>query len=338
MTDHGGIEHGGALDRAMAEFGGVRAEWIDLSTGINPNPYPLPDLAPDVWTRLPDSALEADAITAARTYYGFGQKAGVVAGPGTQSLIQLYPHLAPPGNAMVIGPTYEEHAQSLGFAGRDVRYERSLSSLDDEDMIAVVVNPNNPDGKSIPADALLFAAERLAERGGLLVVDEAFADVGLKDSVAVQAGMDGLLVLKSFGKFFGLAGVRLGFAAGTAEVTGILLAMLGPWAVSGPALAIAGKAYRDGAAVAQMRMRLANDRKALDAVLKSAGMQVLGGTDLFVLARHFQAAHIWQELAKRQILVRKFDHTADWLRFGLPKDDAALARLKAALSEIISAL
>ncbi len=332
------IEHGGALDRAMAEFGGARADWIDLSTGINPRAYPLPELAPDVWTRLPDSGLEAEAIAAARGYYGFGKQAGVAAAPGTQALIQLYPHLAPPGNAMVIGPTYEEHAQSLGFAGRDVRYERSLSSLDDEDMIAVVVNPNNPDGKSIPSDALLFAAERLAERGGLLVVDEAFADANPKDSVAVHAGMDGLLVLKSLGKFFGLAGVRLGFAAGTPEITGILSAMMGPWAVSGPALAIASGAYRDEAWIAAARSRLAKDRNALEVSLNSSGLQLLGGTDLFVLARHFQAAHIWRELAKRHILVRKFDHTADWLRFGLPRDEADGSKLNLALAEIMGAL
>lgn len=332
------IEHGGALDRAMAEFGGTRADWIDLSTGINPNPYPLPELALDVWTRLPDSGLEGDALAAARSYYGFGQKAGVVAAPGTQALIQLYPHLAPPGNAMVIGPTYEEHAQSLGFAGRDVRYERSLSNLDDEDMIAVVVNPNNPDGKTIPADALLFAAERLAERGGLLVVDEAFADADPKDSVAAHAGMDGLLVLKSFGKFFGLAGVRLGFAAGTREMAEVLSAMQGPWAVSGPALAIAAKAYRDEAAISGMRARMATDRKALEAALKSASLQLLGGTDLFVLARHFQAAHIWREMAARHILVRKFEHAADWLRFGLPKGAAELARLNLALADIMAEL
>ena len=73
----------------------------------------------DVWQRLPDAGLEAAAIAAARGYYGFGAKAGIAAAPGTQALIQLYPHLAAPGNAMVIGPTYEEHAQALGLAGRD---------------------------------------------------------------------------------------------------------------------------------------------------------------------------------------------------------------------------
>lgn len=332
------IEHGGALDRAIAEFGGARADWMDLSTGINPNPYPLPELALDVWTRLPDSALEAQTIAAARGYYGFDAKAGVIAAPGTQALIQLYPHLAPPGSALVIGPTYEEHAQSLGLAGRDVRYERSLSNLDDEDMIAVVVNPNNPDGKSVPADALLFAADRLAERGGLLVVDEAFADTNLKDSVAAHAGMDGLLVLKSFGKFFGLAGLRLGFAAGTPEVTGIVSSMLGPWAVSGPALAIASQAFGDKAFVAQLRLRLAMDAEMLRDALTSAGLQLVGGTDLFTLARHFQAAHIWRELAARHILVRKFDHSADWLRFGLPRDKDGLERLNTALAEIMRSL
>lgn len=332
------IDHGGALDRAMAQFGGRRADWLDLSTGINPVAYPVPALAEDVWARLPDSGLEARAVEAAKAYYGFGKKAGVAAAPGTQALIQLYPHLAPPGSAMVIGPTYEEHAQSLGFAGRDVRYERSLAQLDDEDMIAVVVNPNNPDGKTIPADSLLFAAERMAERGGLLVVDEAFGDVTPADSVAAHAGMDGLLVLKSFGKFFGLAGARLGFAAGTDDMTGVLSAMLGPWAVSGPALAIADAAYRDEGWTEETRARLSADRKALETSLTTAGLQLVGGTDLFVLARHFQSAHIWRELAARHILVRKFDHAADWLRFGLPKDSAVRARLEEALAAIMAAL
>jgi cobalamin biosynthesis protein CobC len=332
------IEHGGALDRAIAEHGGTRADWLDLSTGINPIAYPVPDLTQDVWTRLPDAALEQQAIAAARAYYGFGEGAGVVAAPGTQSLIQLYPHLAPPGNALVIGPTYEEHAQALGLAGRDVRYERSLSNLDDEDRIAVVVNPNNPDGKRIPADALLFAAERLAEQGGLLVVDEAFADCDPTDSVASHAGMDGLLVLKSFGKFFGLAGVRLGFAAGPQELTGALQAMLGPWAVSGPALAVAARAYADAGWISETRRRVLSDRKALETALTDAGLQVLGGTDLFVLARHFQAQHIWRELAARHILVRKFDYQQDWLRFGLPADDGARERLAAALREITAGL
>jgi cobalamin biosynthetic protein CobC len=332
------IEHGGALDRAIAEYGGARGDWLDLSTGINPVSYPLPDLPHEVWTRLPDAALEQRALAAAQTYYGFGNGAGFIAAPGTQALIQLYPHLAAPGNALVIGPTYEEHAQALGLAGRDVRYERSLSSLDDEDSIAVVVNPNNPDGKRLPADALLFAAERLAERGGLLVVDEAFADCDPADSVAAHAGMDGLLVLKSFGKFFGLAGVRLGFAAGPRELTGALQSMLGPWAVSGPALAVAAAAYADDRWIGETRRRLSSDRKALEIILSSAGLQMAGGTDLFVLARHFQAQHIWRELAARHILVRKFDYQHDWLRFGVPADDAARERLAAALRNIMAGL
>lgn len=330
------IEHGGALDKALAEFGGERQDWLDLSTGINPVAYPLPDLPQEVWTRLPDAGLEQRALTAARNYYGFDDGAGVVAAPGTQALIQLYPHLAPPGNALVIGPTYEEHAHSLGFAGRDVRYERSLSALDDDDMIAVVVNPNNPDGKCMPASAMLFAAERLAERGGFLVVDEAFADCQAGDSLATHAGMDGLIVLKSFGKFFGLAGVRLGFAAGPSRLTDALQAMLGPWAVSGPALAIAAKAYPDKVWINDTRQRLGSDRGAVNAILADAGLDVVGGTDLFVLARHANAQQIWRELASKHILVRKFDYQLDWLRFGVPADLGSRDRLAAALRSALA--
>ncbi|MGL4488150.1 MAG: threonine-phosphate decarboxylase CobD [Rhizobiaceae bacterium] len=332
------IAHGGALDKAIAEFGGARSDWIDLSTGINPTSYPLPQMSQEVWQRLPDRNLEQAALDAARAYYGIKPEAGLVAAPGTQALIQLYPHLAPPGNAVVIGPTYEEHTHALGMAGRDVRYERSLAAVDADDMIVVVVNPNNPDGRVLPVDALLFMADQLAERGGLLVVDEAFADTDPAVSVAGHAGADGLLVLKSFGKFFGLAGVRLGFAAGAPEVTEVLASMLGPWAVSGPALAIAAKAYADAPTIERMRGELAQMRKGLEAVLTDAGLQVLGRTDLFVLARHFQAAHIHKSLCERHILARKFDYQADWLRFGFPKNEADLERVRNALSQIMAAL
>ncbi len=329
------IEHGGALDRAISEFGGSRETWLDLSTGINPVAYPVPEFAPDVWARLPDSGLEARALDAARQFYGFTEAADVVAAPGTQALIQLYPHLVGPGDAVVIGPTYEEHAQSLGIAGRDVRYERELSLMQDEDMIVVVVNPNNPDGRLIPADALVFAATRLAERGGLLVVDEAFADMDTIDSVAKFAGMDGLLVLKSFGKFFGLAGARVGFAAGNEETIGIISAMIGPWAVSGPALVLADKALRDEAAIVTIKADLKQRRARLEAMFAKFEIQVLGGTDLFVLARHFQAPWIHKSLCEQHILVRKFSYQADWLRFGFPADDAGFERLEAALTDIM---
>lgn len=332
------IAHGGKLDGAVEEFGGVRGDWLDLSTGINPNAYALPELSNDVWARLPDRDLELQAMAAARSFYGVKDGAGLVAAPGTQALIQLYPHLAPPGNAVVIGPTYEEHTQALGMAGRDTRYERSMAGVNEEDMIVVVVNPNNPDGRVMPAEAMLFMADQLAQRGGLLVVDEAFTDMDMSKSVASYAGMDGLLVLKSFGKFFGLAGVRLGFAAGTVQLTQVLAAMLGPWAVSGPALTIGAAAYHDALAIAAIRADLSAKRKAIDGVLKEADLKIVGGTDLFVLVRHFQAAFIHKRLCEHHILVRKFDYQADWLRFGLPKNEDALGRVKTALSKIMSEL
>jgi cobalamin biosynthesis protein CobC len=331
------IAHGGALDKAIAEFGGVRAEWLDLSTGINPVSYRLPEIAQEVWERLPDQALERRAIDAARGYYGVPKAAGLIAAPGTQALIQLYPHLVPQGNAVVIGPTYEEHINALGMAGRDVRYERSFAAVNEDDMIVVVVNPNNPDGRVMPVDALLFMADRMAERGGLLVVDEAFADTDPAISVASYAGADGLMVLKSFGKFFGLAGVRLGFAAGPMPLTDVLASMLGPWAISGPALAIASQAYSDAPAIDAMRADLALKRKAMDGLLTDSGLKVLGGTDLFVLGRHFQAAHIQKSLCERHILVRKFDYQADWLRFGFPQDGAGFERLRQALEQVMTA-
>lgn len=332
------IEHGGGLDRALAAFGGKREDWLDLSTGINAHDYPAGPVSLAAWTRLPDSGAEAALLDAARSYYGMNDRAGLVAAPGTQALIQLYPHLAAPGSAMVIGPTYEEHAQALGLAGRDVRYEKSLTRIDDEDRIVVLVNPNNPDGAVFSKDAILSAAELLAERGGFIVVDEAFADTDPGISVAADAAVEGLVVLKSFGKFFGLAGLRLGFLAGPAELAQAISSMLGPWAVSGPAIEIGTKALKDRDWIDATRSRLKSDRKALEGELKRIGLKPVGGTDLFVLARHFQAKHIWQELARRHILVRRFGYQHDWLRFGIPAGSPERVRLVAALEEIMSGL
>ena len=332
------IEHGGALDRAMAEFGGSRDDWLDLSTGINAAPYPVPPVSADAWNRLPDARAEAKLLAAARGYYGISGRSGLVAAPGTQALIQLYPHLAAPGSAMVIGPTYEEHVQALGLAGRSVRYDTSLTRIDDEDRIVVLVNPNNPDGAVFSKDAILSAADIMAERGGFLVVDEAFADTDPKISVAAEAGMAGLVVLKSFGKFFGLAGVRLGFLAGPTDVAEAVQSMQGPWAVSGPALEIGAQALADSGWVSATRKRLKKERNTLEAGLKQSGLQLVGGTDLFVLARHFQAKHIWRELANRHILVRRFDYQHDWLRFGIPTGTESQLRLTAVLAEIMAAL
>jgi cobalamin biosynthetic protein CobC len=212
-----------------------------------------------------------------------------------------------------------------------VTVEENLEAAAAADCV-IVTNPNNPDGRQVEPARLLDLGAKLAARGGLLIVDEAFADVTPGLSVAAQAGTPGLCVLRSFGKFFGLAGLRLGFALATGEMVRRLEEHLGPWAVAGPALEIGADAMEDADWITETRIRLANAARDLDALLEGHRLAVVGGTDLFRLARTSHAAALFEHLGRQGILVRSFDAKPDWLRFGLPPDAAAWQRLRAALA------
>jgi len=329
IRDRPVADHGGALDRAIARFGGARADWIDLSTGINPWPYPVPEIPADAWTRLPDAAALDGLTLAARAFYNAPGDAAVTVAPGSQALIQMLPRLVPRTQVAVVGPTYAEHARCWALAGHDVQ---AVEDVDESTAaILVLVNPNNPDGRQWAPARLSALAERQAARGGLLVVDEAFAEVVPPVSLVPQAGMPGLIVLRSFGKFFGLAGLRLGFAFGPAELIGRMTAAFGPWAVSGPALEIGRVALSDRDWVRAMRTRLAAAAPSLDAILAAAGLEPIGGIDLYRLVRIAAAGGLADRLGRHHILVRRFDGQPDRLRFGLPPDEDATVRLRAAL-------
>ncbi|WP_102961078.1 threonine-phosphate decarboxylase CobD [Mangrovicella endophytica] len=329
--------HGGALDAAIARYGGRREDWLDLSTGINPVPPPLPELAPELWTRLPDAGLEDEALSAARRFYGVTQADAIVAAPGTQALISTLPHLFAPTRVAVVSPTYAEHAGGFCAAGHDVRRMATLDDLDAGTRILVVVNPNNPDGRSYKRTALLRLRDEMAVRDGLLIVDEAFIDPDPGESLAGEAGRPGLLVYRSFGKFFGLAGLRLGFALTEPDLAARLASRFGPWAVSGPALAIA-KAMLDESVAATVRQSLDRQSGALAAVLERAGLERVGGTTLFQLVRHARAGALFEALCRRHILTRPFTDQPDWLRLGNPADAAAAERLSAALQDSLTEL
>lgn len=324
--------HGGDLDRAAAIFGSPAEGWLDLSTGINPWPYPLPALSGGAWTRLPDAAGLDELATAARDAYGVDPEAAIVAAPGTQALIQAVPRLAQAGEVRVLGPTYGEHAPAWALAGHNVAETSDLAALADGLRAVVVCNPNNPDGRRLPKDTLMTLARQLDEAGGVLVVDEAFADVAPEASLAPVASAPGLVVLRSFGKFFGLAGVRLGFALAAPGPARRLVELLGPWAVSGPAIEVGRQALSDGAWIADTRRRLAGEAAALMDVLAGAGLGDAGGTDLFRLARTTNAAALQQRLAAAGIWVRIFPERPGLVRFGLPGGDGPRARLAAALA------
>jgi cobalamin biosynthesis protein CobC len=321
--------HGGDLDAARKLFPAAPQPFVDLSTGINPFPYAIPRLAAETFTRLPEGAAIDRLAAIAATAFGAPSADHVVAAPGGQILLPFVAALAPPGRAVVLGPTYAEHARVAALAGHATQEVADIRALANADL-AVVVNPNNPDGRLLARDALLALADAL--HPGLLVVDEAFMEVGPAGASLAGAARRNIVVLRSFGKFYGLAGLRLGFALAAPELAARLRAALGPWAVSGPALAIGAIALADEGWSEVTRSRLAATASRLDGLLSGAGLDVAGGTSLFRLVRTPAASELFDRLGHAGILVRRFAEHPAWLRFGLPANEPAWERLAAVLA------
>lgn len=315
-----GRDHGGNLDWAKARFGG--ADWIDLSTGINRVPYPVPALSAEAFAALPTKAAMAGLLDAAAMAYGTG--APMVALAGAQAAIQMVPFLRPTGVARVVTPTYNEHAATLRASGWRVEEVADLAGLAGADL-AIVVNPNNPDGRHWP----LAEVMALVGQVGLLVVDESFADPAPQHSLAGDAGGAGLLVLRSFGKFYGLAGLRLGFALGQAADVARLSDLAGPWPVAGPAIEVGTLALADRAWAAATSARLAQEAVTLDAICARFGWQAIGGTPLFRLFQTPDAEAAQAHLARAQVWSRIFPYSGAWIRLGLPGPAREWARLRA---------
>ena len=326
------MKHGGDLTEAMARYGGAPRMWLDLSTGVNPWPWPIPvHLPADIWQRLPSRAGEEALIAAAREAYAVPTGVAIVAAAGTQSLIQWLPHLASGGPVAIVEPTYNEHAPAWRMAGHEVIARADLEDLPPAVRHVVVVNPNNPDGRVMSRAALAHIAALVKERGGWLVVDEAFADVEPETSVIELCADLPVVVLRSFGKFYGLAGLRLGFAVAPPEIARQIALALGPWACSGPALKIGAAALDDREWADRARLAIQQQAGKVDAVLAGAGFAIVGGTGLFRLARRPDAGKVHASLAARHIWCRRFDWADDLLRVGLA-DDRDLDRLAAALA------
>lgn len=323
------LEHGGRLRSAAQQYGIPLADWLDLSTGINPNGYPVPSLAPACWQRLPedDDGLEA----AAAAYYG---NARLLALPGSQAAIQILPALFAPVAVACVAPIYEEHPQAWARAGHRLRRLPALSrALAAATPNIVLCNPNNPTATTLPRSVLLDAAAQLQRRGGWLIVDEAFADADPDNCVAPLAGSEtapNLIVLRSLGKFFGLAGARVGFIFGAPEKLDRLREALGPWPLSGPARAVACHALADRAWQTQARHDLAAGAARLAALLAPLGE--VAGSALFATLSTPQVAALFEHFARRAILLRCFD-THGLLRVGLPGNQAEWQRLAQAINE-----
>lgn len=312
-------DHGGNLAAAVARYGGRATDWLDLSTGINPNAFPLAPLPSRAFTALPDAGRMAALLDVARQAYG-AQSGGIIAAPGAQSLIEALPAFLPRRPVSIATPTYNEHAAAFRAHGFEV-----VEEAEPRQPIRVIVNPNNPDGR-VWTRATVLA---WLDEGATVIVDESFADATPETSLADLAGRPGLIILRSFGKFYGLAGLRLGFALGEADLMAQLGRALGLWAVSGPAIEAGIQGLDDDVWQATMRAQLVGEAEALADALVAARGEVIGQTHLFVTIRHQQAAALHQHLAAQHIWTRVFPYAADWLRLGLPGIDKA--RLDAAL-------
>ncbi len=324
------IIHGGGITAAAALYGGRPQDWLDLSTGISPHLAALPDIPARAWHRLPDAHLVDEARNAARDYYRSGDIQPLPV-PGTQSAIQLLPRLLNGEvRIAILGPTYGEYERAFRSGGYPVDILEDIGRIDDRHALVIVVNPNNPDGRIVPAEALVALSERMAARGGILVVDEAFGDTVPDISIVPQVSrLPNLIVFRSFGKFFGLAGLRLGFVVASRRILDQFENWLGPWAVSGPALTIATSLLR--ADTAPIRRAIEERGAALRAVLEASDLRICGGTALFSLVDHAEADALHAHLCRHRILVRKFDYAPRWLRFGVAPDVASDGRLGEAL-------
>ncbi|MEN5044571.1 MULTISPECIES: threonine-phosphate decarboxylase CobD [Pseudomonas] len=321
------LEHGGRLRKAALDYGIAEADWLDLSSGLAPWPFAVPEIPLRAWARLPetDDGLEQ----AACDYYGASQVLPVA---GSQMAIQLLPRLRRAGKVGVLSPCYAEHAEAWrrsGYIVREVLEQEVEFFLDSLDVL-VVVNPNNPTGLSLTPARLLDWHARLAQRGGWLVVDEAFMDNTPQLSLAPHTHQIGLIVLRSFGKFFGLAGVRLGFVLAERKLLRLLAEQVGPWAVSGPTRVLGQACLQDTEAHTRQRIRSDEASERLALLLERYGFKPQGGCALFqwLITEHAPALH--EFMARRGILLRIFTHNSS-LRFGLPANAAEEARLEQAL-------
>ncbi len=313
MTAAAAREHGGGLDAAIARYGGSRADWVDLSTGVNPAPYPLPSIDAGCWNALPDQQATTRLADAARKFWDIPGSLCVLATPGASAAIARLPTLLPGSTVAIATPTYNEHEAAFRNAGWTV-------AETDED-VRVIVHPNNPDGRFHSPGAL---------RGAFTIIDESFCDVAPDRSFVADLPPNRAVVLKSFGKFWGLAGVRLGFAIGPGALIERLADALGPWPVSGPALEIGASALADVDWAETTRKNLTRAAKRLDRIMAHSGAQLVGGTPLFRLYA-VDDAPAWQgRLADHNIWSRCFSYNRHWLRLGLPPEEH-WDRLEAAL-------
>lgn len=321
-------QHGGNLSVIAAKYPNAPRPFIDLSTGINPYPYPLSELTPEQIHRLADRADMTKAVQSAATHYRATDE-NITLASGMQPLmfalaaLRLKDH----GHAKVAiaSPTYSEHAsvwQALGHTIVD----------GNEGDVVIVCNPNNPDGRTIAPTTLLALAAQMKERGGWLIVDESFADVAPGLSITAELSrLDNIAVLRSFGKFYGLAGLRVSLAITPPLWSEFLRAATGPWPISTYACQQLPALFADTPWHQAMRTQLETESKTWRDLLAKY-FTIVGHTPLFTLLESANAAGWADYLASQGILVRSFHDYPKWLRVGLP-DQTFFTRIAQACAQ-----
>ena len=322
------------MRQAAKQYGIALDQWLDLSTGINPDAWPVAAVSPESWQHLPQ---ENDGLEqAAKLYY---QARHVLPVAGSQAAIQSLPLLRPCGTVGMLSPAYAEHEYNWSRRGHTVltlspdNIEQHLPELD----ALLLVNPNNPTGQTYSVGKLLHWYEQLAAQGGWLIVDEAFMDSTPQQSLAPYADRPGLIVLRSLGKFFGLAGARCGFVLAESALLDNLKDLLGPWTVSGPAREVARRALGDTLWQETTRQKLTEQGGRLKQLLNCYSLGPDGGTSLFQWRQHPQALAIHEALARQGIWTRYFEHPVS-LRFGLPTTEMQWQVLQQALQQLMNDL
>lgn len=314
--------HGGRLNAAANKFQIPLGKWIDLSTGINPNGWPVPILPSHIFQRLPE---ENDQLnTAAQHYY---QADNFIAVSGSQVAIQLLPKIRAHSRITVVSPGYQEHAHCWHIEGHNV----TLTSPEHIDLqstdVLIIINPNNPTGQRYRISQLLEWYSILERKNGWLIVDEAFIDGDEDQSLVKFSHLKGLIILRSIGKFFGLAGLRVGFVFAEKSILNELAHRQGLWAISNPSRYIATQALLDQSWQIETHKKLTDESERLANLMSQYHLKPSGGTHLFKWVRHSGAAHLYEQFARQGILVRLFEDSSS-LRFGLPKDEAAWQQLE----------
>jgi len=327
------ITHGGDLTAATREFGLPAKGWIDLSTGINPVNFPDLKVKDHSFRILPTSEQVTNLLKVAGDFYQIPTSMSIIPSPGTQAVLQHIPRLFPKRKVAILSPTYSEYENTWSRSGNEIIRAGNIQELKMGD-VAVVVNPNNPDGRRHQIESLIEIAEHVET----LIIDETFCDHSSEVSIISKLQMQNIIVLRSIGKFFGLAGLRLGFVISKTNITNSIEEMLGPWAVSGPAIEIGTRALLDKPWIEKMDGILSIKSKELDSLLTRQKLKILGKTVLFKLVESNNAQFIYQTLAKSGILVRKFNGQKNWLRIGLPGIKSEWLQLEAILHECSNAI